>query len=735
MLKNLVLIIVFAIAIVLLRQDTVASNDKVELSGKAYEFDSKTDYTFSSAPSFVSTDSYETYGTFSIAGTTSQITNYGKEDNVLAYSVPEGNVSIFYTYSDSLLNASEEEWHIVKDGEKNIDVFKIENNIDKGALILQRSIDHINWSNISIQTNVFENTPIQEGSLYQTLDVEMINGCFYRLIVVYELEKKVGTNYVLGVPVGSDNEYKRIAEVYEFYCKSTDKNIQELTQNTKQYALGKTELVADFAGYSGTKEITKDDLHYGWELGNFFISGFTMNTTDQNGKVVFLKNVGDEVTLWFNLKQNINALNNDKDLTITADSDGYDQTFQTPATNFGRGMLIIRKTNYENIVEEPVMFYNYLEANTLLNSITRVQLFEEGDYEVALDYEVTKDQLVDKVHHYRIFFEFSVRNANCMVFTFDNKTGKELSNNAVAEEGFRLDLAQSRYLDIDIKKEILVEGADGLTEDPRFNTNAKDGDIYVEEGIYTITVKNKYNGLSTSKIIYVGTNGLLKAYINPDNNYTISQLRSFVAEGAVIYEDGTIEFPEEEPLVYTVVWLDGDDSELDRKVFMEGEEEPITDKVPNRNEDEVYTYSFDKWDRGSWDETRTIKTYTPLFISVKKEEPDNSSEQVSIENDSSFESDEAITKNESDIPEETITERTEETGTGSIEQLDSELSSNSTDQVNISSEENNQTRAITDEESSNEGHVTYIIVIVVLAACLFVAVGLIVKRSHKGTEK
>lgn len=46
----------------------------------------------------------------------------------------------------------------------------------------------------------------------------------------------------------------------------------------------------------------------------------------------------------------------------------------------------------------------------LLGQISKVQLFEEGDYEVALDYEVTKDELIGKTGHYRIFFKFSVRN-------------------------------------------------------------------------------------------------------------------------------------------------------------------------------------------------------------------------------------------------------------------------------------------------------------------------------------
>ena len=178
---------------------------------------------------------------------------------------------------------------------------------------------------------------------------------------------------------------------------------------------------------------------------------------------------------------------------------------------------------------------------------TRVQLFEEGDYEVALDYEVTEKELIPKTHHYRIFFKFSVRNANGMVFPFDISTGAELTNGSVTENGFKLDLAKSRYLDLNIKQEVWTEGADGLTTDIRLNEPAKDGDCYTDEGIYTITVKNKYTGAETTKKIYVGTNRILAAYAN--SGYSIAEIQRMVEQGATIYEDGSISMPNQsEPL-------------------------------------------------------------------------------------------------------------------------------------------------------------------------------------------
>ena len=114
----------------------------------------------------------------------------------------------------------------------------------------------------------------------------------------------------------------------------------------------------EFDGYYGKEDITKDDIHYGWDLGNFFVSGYTDKRVSDDGSVVFLKNVGDKVTLWFNLAQDINSLNGNGDLTITSDNEGYDQYFETPRTDFGKGALIIRYTDYNNNKTEPQIYTN-----------------------------------------------------------------------------------------------------------------------------------------------------------------------------------------------------------------------------------------------------------------------------------------------------------------------------------------------------------------------------------------
>lgn len=512
---------------------TKSKSEKNAIVGKVYEFDKNDDYDISESDKSSSTDKVETYGEFSILG---NIGNVSGKNGVPAYEVTSGNLDLYYTYSDALLKAEEKKWHLVADKGKKLDGNKLDKKILKGAIIIQTSKDRKNWTDIKCLTNAFDDEPVRTETLYKTTDVQILNGCYYRIIVAYKTEKLEKIKKIAFVPV-KDYEYKKTAEVYEFYAYSPSTE-QEVSESEQTYALGKKTRVQEFDGYSGSSEIEKKDIHYNWDIGQFFVSGFTDKVKESDGNIVFLKNVGDKVTLWFNLNQNINELNGDKDLKITDDTEGYDKYFETERTDFGKGTLIIRYTDYNNNSSEPQVYKNYLAANTSVGADTKVQLFEEGDYEVALDYEVTSDQLIDKVGHYRIFFTFSVRNGNCMVYPLDVSTGSELTNGSMTENGFMLDLAKSRYLQINVKREVLTDSADGLVEDTRSNAPAKDGEKYTEEGIYTITATNQYTNQKTTKKIYVGTNNLMKAVMT--SGLSIEEINKLISEGATIDDEGTL---------------------------------------------------------------------------------------------------------------------------------------------------------------------------------------------------
>ena len=322
-----------------------------------------------------------------------------------------------------------------------------------------------------------------------------------------------------------------------------------ISAEEKRYYLGTTVNTGKDNGYSEKNEIDKKDPHWNWTLGNFFVSGFS--EVIEGKTPVFLKTVGDEITLYYNLTQNINKLNNNSKLTISEDTNGYDHYFQIDKSNFGKGTLIVKHTDYQNFEHEPTIYTNFLSATAKKNADTKIIFLEEGDYEIALDYEI-KDTPVKvfgasvfpSYENYRVYFKFSVRNGNCMVFPFDVATGAELTNSAFTENGFYLDLAKSKYLNINIKKEVLTEGVDGLTEDVRFNRPAKDGEQFTEEGIYTITVSNTYTNEQTVKKLYVGNNDVLKAHVT--TGLPISEINKQKSLGFIINDNGTLTPPEAE---------------------------------------------------------------------------------------------------------------------------------------------------------------------------------------------
>lgn len=321
---------------------------------------------------------------------------------------------------------------------------------------------------------------------------------------------------------------------------------EDADSSSQRYSLGEAVNAGLDTGYAENNTIKDGDPHFGWRLGRFSVTGFTSVQRDSADHPTFLKTSGDQITLWFNLEQDINALNGDPILTIFDDENGYDERMQQQREKegFGRGALFVRQTNYENDQGKPLPYTNYL-VGIERGADTQVQLFEEGDYEVALDYEIKKDprnllglSIFPEYHNYTIRFSFSVRNGNAMIFPFDISTGAELTNSSTTDKGFYIDLAKSRYLDVYVKREVLTDSGEW---DTRSNEVARDGQQYTDEGVYTITAANPTTGQTTSKKIYVGNNGVLKAYVS--TGYSIDQIKDQIAQGASVSDDGSIVWP------------------------------------------------------------------------------------------------------------------------------------------------------------------------------------------------
>jgi len=513
------------------------SKDNEGIEGYYIELSEKSDY------STEKNDTRDTFldgkqlGDISISGSFKKIDDV---NGFPSYEIKEDNIEFMYKLQNNYTNISSGSWYITSDKEKKVDGIDMGDKIGKGGLIIQSSLDGTNWTTIDKKTDLV-NIDLN-NELYTTKDIQQVNGCYFRIIIAYKLQKQLADKKVLFVNV--DNyEYKRVIELYEFYLINSSENKSNAVSpdDTPKKELGSKTKKKKDNGFSGSEIIDSKDPHYGWDIGTFFVNGYTQEMKNDENDPVFLKKVGDKVTLWFSLKQDIKKLNEKDNLSIASDKNASDKYFETAVTNFKRGTLIIRFTDFEGKKHDPIIYTDYLAACASTTAETRVELFEEGDYEVALDYEIKDDKGVDSYSDYQIFFKFSVRNGNSMVFPFDVKTESELRNKDITENGFKIDLAKSKYLKINVKRTAIIRSGKTIKEDVRYDAPAKDGEEYIDDGEYTITVKNTYTGEENTKIIYVGSDNVLKALSK--NNLSASELEVKLKQGYVISEDGGLSVP------------------------------------------------------------------------------------------------------------------------------------------------------------------------------------------------
>lgn len=512
------------------------ASDISSVEGKVFEYKENKNFTISKKDKGKKNSKNNSMGSLDLNG--SIFVDSSKENGFVSDSK---DISISYNLFSNKLTEKETEWHIVSSNAKKVNGIDTDKKIKSGALIIQTSRDGNKWVDDVIFTDVFKDERTLSKSLYSLKDIQLENGCHIKVSVAYTLERKTGTKKI-GFITKDVKETKQKIEQYEFYIEGYEENKVTIDSSPKKEFSSIVNAGKD-TGYSEKNTITNEDPHFGWSIGYFTINGYTRETQYENTPI-YLKNYGDKVTLWFTLLQDINHLNGNENLTIYEDKNGYDNEFKIGKTKFKHGTLLIRYTDENGNTKDPVIYTDFLAANAITTANTKVQLFEEGDYEVCLDYEIEEKSgigsIIKTYHNYKMSFSFKIRNGNNMVFPFDIDSGNELSNNSLTENGFRLDLAQSKYLTIDVSKSTIKESSNKLlTQDVRFNRPAKDGDTFTEEGMYTITVKNLYTDSEpTIKTIYVGTNKYLKALSK--YNLSIDELNDQIRNGAKVNKDGRL---------------------------------------------------------------------------------------------------------------------------------------------------------------------------------------------------
>lgn len=584
LMKSLFLLTAIVCVFRVMRISTYAKEQSIVLHSIIYEFDENND--------FMITNSSAIEGEVSDVGIleiTGDITLGTEKIGMTPSYVVEGNeAKISYSMKQTL-----GDWYFTDVKEKTVDDIELEDKILKGSIIVQTSLNGVDWVVVKEYSDVFGKNIEVLKDIYTTNDIQLQNGCFYRIIVVYEQErvieqKKIG-------PIKKDKkECRRVAEVYNFFAESRDKGQVYSPSVSPKKIYGKkgevsTAVNTGEEGYclsKGVSVLESDDPQYGWALGYFTINGYTGEAKDDDGNYVFLKNVGDQVTLWFTLEKDINDLLGDGRLSISEDEDGEDLDFQIKKSNFKRGTLIIRHLDSENGSEEPIIYTDYLAANASTGANTKVTLFEEGDYEVALDYELKNEPrkigsmaIAPEYANYKIYFKFSIRNGNCMAYPFDINSGNELRDGDICEEGFTIKLAGSRYNSVNILYEVVVGDEGQKKFDVRKNMVAKEGASYTDEGVYTFSVNNPYTNVTTTKTVYVGTDPYIKALSKTGRS--LSDINDKIQQGYLIEEDGSIIVPK----------IEVPESELEEETESEQTEEiPVMAEVYSKTDADNIEY-------------------------------------------------------------------------------------------------------------------------------------------------
>ena len=521
--------VICLVALCIVPHDIAVANDAPTNvpASHVYTLDDDSKYDIADAPS---SDS-DANGTLQIA----EQVDEGKQDGIPAYQTDSDTLHFSYVIDKDLEKRGAREWHLADDNGKTVNGHKLDDKVRSGAILIQTSLDGTTWIDETAFPDAFAGKTAR--SFYEANAVQLQNGCYLRIQVAYRMERQVKDSKILFI-TKHNYERRKVVEEYVFYVHGESDGISP--EDTPKQQLGQKINTGKDNGYSGNKGIDVDDPHYGWDIGYFFVNGYTREETEDDGTPVFLKNVNDQVTLWFHLSEDISALNGDDALTINEDTNGYDKAFEVDKTNFKHGALIIQSVNSKGEASEPIIYTDYLAASARTGADTKVQLFEEGDYIVSLDYEIKSKggifNAIPSFHNYKIMFEFSIRNGNSMIFPFDIDTGRELSDNGLSEHGFTLDLANSQYLTVDVERSVLSRADDGtFTADVRSNRPASDGDTFTDEGIYTIRAANQYTGEDTTKTIYVGSDPYLRAL--SDTGISIMELNRRIKAGTITFDE------------------------------------------------------------------------------------------------------------------------------------------------------------------------------------------------------
>ncbi len=213
------LIIPIAICILFLFvfSETVFAGVVKDPDGKNYQIHGQdADDTEYNSGSFGSTTTFaygkSSLGNFQLVG---DISTESTLNGFVAYGT-DNTISMTYSYDGSYQTGVVTDWNIYSDDSKMFNGSKLAKKIGEGTIIVQKSYDRSNWQDaITPLDNVFHKKTSGITAFYSLENADLLQGCYYRIIVLYEMRKQTGTEGWIKTPV---YDYDKCMEVYEFYA-------------------------------------------------------------------------------------------------------------------------------------------------------------------------------------------------------------------------------------------------------------------------------------------------------------------------------------------------------------------------------------------------------------------------------------------------------------------------------------------------------------------------------------
>lgn len=395
-------------------------------------------------------------GTFHVSGSTNDFAEY---KGVPAIGVESGILSFSYDFEGSYLEQSDTAWFIAEDSSKSVGEIKLDAKIKKGVLIVQKSNDRKAWTDATNpEVDYFTAHPGNNEGFYTTDGEDLARGTFYRVIIAYKVQKKVGENrFIVKLSNKYDDSY--CVEVYEFYaCVNTATiSLHSMAADESTVSANRTCYETDGAfKFSGTTPVT-NLTHGATSVFDIGLTGQFAQVPGDNGAQVYKLARGSvRVSFVYGGKM---LSDSNKVWRIAKTSASKVDGAKIPAT-IGKGTLLVQ---YSKDGQDYTDLYppipNVFEDNPRgIESLC--ELYEDGYYRIIVAYQTEQYSWTNILGH-----EYMETMNNVEVFSFQLiqegfpgidleaegysmtmlDKGETLTNNATTTRGFIVDKLGTNY--------------------------------------------------------------------------------------------------------------------------------------------------------------------------------------------------------------------------------------------------------------------------------------------------